>query len=439
MSHLQILTVPRIMHDNKLICDISSLTSLTIKTCNANQIHVILNNAHTLKYLKILDVPRPNEMMYRVGEDNSFLQRHAFHLKQLDLSVSEVDCSNIFMILKRTVNLEKLRLSIRGLLLAVFNVNEWEQMITSSLSCLRVFEFDFQYIGRYDEDNLPEIFKEFQSDFWQKQCHGYITCFVSETCPSICTIPYISEHFVLDSSVQKYYKELRNAKNMFDNVKYIQIDSSRILHQWRLYFPNVISLNLRRSYVSYFAPSLIEDDIKFLSNILNLSRTQHLYIESSCLPETSSALLQLLKQTPNISLLSIDPVALLSFLNDNDELCNYLKSTIKILVLTDHPKNLPASFYKANKLWDTFSNIEQLTCFIKGTDSLTFLLKQLPKLLRINYTITGSLSELDKSLIEEEIRELKLNSFVEIDSFPRKESFTWIIPNSSIDDVKKHI
>jgi hypothetical protein len=89
---------------------------------------------------------------------------------------------------------------------------------------------------------------------------------------------------------------------------------------------------------------------------------------------------------------------------NNDELCEYLKKMIRKLDLStfcvdDQPfsqtwerrshrinrsNDILDDCYQLNKMWETFSNIEQIKCTIDSLDPIVFLLTHLPKLLRMN-------------------------------------------------------
>jgi hypothetical protein len=62
----------------------------------------------------------------------------------------------------------------------------WEDFITSSLPQLTLFKFKFS--SNY-EDDIPDKFKQFQSDFWQEQHHWYTEYSFDEELAHISTIP----------------------------------------------------------------------------------------------------------------------------------------------------------------------------------------------------------------------------------------------------------
>ena len=70
---------------------------------------------------------------------------------------------------------------------------QWEMLITSSLSFLKVFKFIFKYKCKHEDEYIfHEKFKQFQSDFWQKQHQWFTEYSFSVTETAIYTIPYIS-------------------------------------------------------------------------------------------------------------------------------------------------------------------------------------------------------------------------------------------------------
>jgi hypothetical protein len=116
--------------------------------------------------------------------------------------------------------------------------------------------------------------------------------------------------------------------------------------------------------------------------IVNLSNMKHLVIAYHCKLETPSVLLELLKEAPQLSSLDIRSGLLISLFND-DELCKYLNKMITELNITENHNSSMDDSCDLNQFCRTFSNIEQLSCNLDQLDSLLFLVKHLPKLLRI--------------------------------------------------------
>lgn len=143
---------------------------------------------------------------------------------------------------------------------------------------------------------------------------------------------------------------------------------------------------------------------------------------------SSSLLLNLLKQTPNISSLIIPSHVLIPSLT-NDKLCYYLKKMIKKLKIFRYHSSLPRNFYKINKFWQTFLNIEQLYCDIDGMDSVVFFLKQLPKLSRIDLPASEILRDFNEICLNEQAHKLGISVILHFSDSDRDPSqmIIWII------------
>ncbi len=72
------------------------------------------------------------------------------------------------MFVKRTPNLKSLTISFAGY--GMIDADKWEELIISSLPHLDIFKFKFSCPYEKQEYNIiNEKFKQFQTDFWQKQ------------------------------------------------------------------------------------------------------------------------------------------------------------------------------------------------------------------------------------------------------------------------------
>jgi hypothetical protein len=149
------------------------------------------------------------------------------------------------------------------------------------------------------------------------------------------------------------------------------------------HFPNVTSLTLESELdlEDIDDHPLQIEHIHILKMIVNLSNLKHLTISLASEIKSSSVLLQLLKETSQLSSISIELQHLQSFFND-DELCKYLNQMITRLDV--HRYRFPyKSFDNAEKIKQfckIFSNLEQLICHINQENDLLLLLIHLPKL-----------------------------------------------------------
>jgi hypothetical protein len=266
----------------------------------------------------------------------------------------------------------------------------WQQLITSSLLYLDVFKFKFSYSFTDEVNDVLNKFEQFQSDFWHKQHHWYTEYSLSEYSAVIYTIPYLCDTYTLTPFKFKYSNTLMNNSHTFNNVKDLLLYQEVLTCESSYHFSNVISLTLENHLCVKNATDhfLQLEQIKSLKLIVNLSNIKHLTISSTCHFKTTSVLLQILKQTKQLSSITIDPNILPSLYNDQ-ELCNYLRKMIKKLDVYKFAHSL--FLFKPPEVIDqfcqTFSNIEQLKCNSERPEDLLILLTRLSKLSSIKALI----------------------------------------------------
>ena len=153
---------------------------------------------------------------------------------------------------------------------------------------------------------------------------------------------------------------------------------------------------------------------------------------------TSSWLLEILKESPQLSRITTNSNNLIALFND-DEIGKYLKKIIKELDVYKHPQPSFNNSNEMKKFCKIFSNIEQLTCYVIQSNDIVFLINHLSKLSTINVYLP-SLGDHDyfSVLFEEEL--CRLNFIFRVKSIEVKvlELSIWIDRNmnwSSIIDL----
>jgi hypothetical protein len=250
----------------------------------------------------------------------------------------------------------------------------WEHLITSLLPYLNIFKFKFRsYLDRRNQRNvIIDKFKQFQTDFWQEQHHWYTEYVVRDKSVFIHTIPYPSNKYQLEQN------EIRHSNNIstFVNVTDLTLYPSIFKENSQYYFSNVTSISFGRERFGF---ELTTEYIQYLKQIVNLSNLKHLDIMNSFKMENASTFLELLKETLQLSSMTINAKDLeLCF--QNEELCQYLNKMIKILH-TDLSKDI-----QLNQFCEIFFNLEHLNCSIDHENNLLFLIEHLPKLSTLKAT-----------------------------------------------------
>jgi hypothetical protein len=404
---------------------ISSITNLTLYRCrDLRDFYYLLEYAPMLKYLRINVISCDKYSFY--GASNN--EPYGLHLKQLIID----ECWNSFnafeMFVKQTPNLKSLTIS-------TFDNNDmadadkWEQLITSSLHYLDIFKFNFCCrSNKHNNSIIVDKFKQFQTDFWQKQHHWFTEYAITKNFAFIYTIPYVSNEHILLPNTKRYYNNLRNNANTFINLRNLELYQKNLTKGCEYYFPNVISLTL----ISSDDDCLTRKRIDYLKNIVNLFNLKHLDI-SNYNATSSSVLLNILKQAPQLFSLSIKWSQLTSFFNDS-ELCKYLNKMIKRLYIDEERLYLDKRSYLDNKRFDhfiknndypfeakqfcqIFSNIEHLKCDSSHGKELLLLINHLSKLSTLHVKWLTE-DKLTKYLFrfKEEVR--KLNAIYKIEINP---------------------
>jgi len=86
---------------------------------------------------------------------------------------------------------------------------------------------------------------------------------------------------------------------------------------------------------------------------------------------TSSLLLEILKESPQLSRITTNSNNLIALFND-DEIGKYLKKIIKELDVYKHPQPSFNNSNEMKKFCKIFSNIEQLTCYVIQSIDIVF-------------------------------------------------------------------
>ena len=422
ISQLRTLNIKHVISDLELTYNLSSIIYLTIGRCDYERLWKILNNAIRLNYLRVETVDVDTDTV----NDSYSTNYSSINLKQLILMDFDGKFSDLAEILKQTPNLNSLTIA-SSLDQDMMDACKWEDLITSSLSFLKVFRFHFKYRRQNENDDIShEKLKQFQSDFWQKQHHWYTEYSLSNREASIYTVPYILDTYVLTSNISRYFDESLNNVNTFDHVRNLTLIPDLITEKCQYHFSNVTSLALGDPLPF---TTMISQDIKhidYLKMIVNFWNIRHLAIGKSLKLETPSGLLKILKESPQLSSLAINPDVLISLL-DNEELCRYLNKKIKKLDIATDLQVLYTNSNALNQICIVFANIEQLICKIDERNSLLFLIKYLPKLSHIDNQSQRLSSPNEITWLENEVQKIGVKIIIDVYHNIHKNLSIWII------------
>ncbi|CAF1270888.1 unnamed protein product [Rotaria sordida] len=386
MFNLRTLSILSLHSIQTSINNTSNIINLTIHICSLEHLlYYLFKYFPMLKYLNIKFISRHN---HSIKNDNSLINKYnGIHLKQLIIGLFKYNFEDLEIFVKQIPNLKSLTIHSKNDI-NMINADKWKNLIQSSLTHLNIFKFKFSCNRKHNDKFILEMFQHFQDDFWCKQHQWYTECLFEKFLASIYTIPYVLNRYKLELNINRFSNKLINNSNIFDKVFYLTLDDKIITDKCQYHFSNIDSLRL---FTSEMNQNPI--DIYYLKMIVNLSNLKHLDMFMYKKIISSKELLEILKQTPKLSTITINPINLKLLFNDN-ELCKYFNKMIKKLHIDNkqfnlslnnlnQSKNFQPSFNNHNELkkfCEIFSNIEQLICYISESEDILFLLNQLTKL-----------------------------------------------------------
>ncbi|CAF4123193.1 unnamed protein product [Rotaria sp. Silwood2] len=375
-SKIRMLTVPQFNFNSTSVYKTMSITSLTISNCDLSDLCQLFKYTPMLKYLKC-------EHFYNsqiTDDELNFTNTNIVYLQKLIIDSSSAKFQVLELLLKRISNLKIFSIFAPNVL-ELIDANRWQHLIESSLPYLHTFNFNFGYYAHHSYNEKLIKFQQFQTDFWHKQHHWYTNYEIEGFTALIYTLPYVWNEYTLTSTMNRYNNSLISYSNEFDNVKNLFLCTKAIKNNSPCFFRNIQSLILINECDFYGVVDkykLQVKQIEYLNMIVNVSSIKHLKIAGECYV-TSSILLEILKNIPNISSLTTDKQILITFL-DNQQLCEYLNMKIKRL---DISIDWSDSYIQSNKIdffCKIFSNLEQLQCYIENLDDLLLILTKCSKL-----------------------------------------------------------
>jgi hypothetical protein len=342
-----------------------------------------------LEYLNIQNIPESYETTHSISHSNDYC---AVHLRQLIIIRLAADVQELKLLLKQTPNVRSLTISA-SYHLDEFNPDDWKNLIQSTLPHLNTFNFKFNlefpgHIYPNEGSAIVEKFTRFQSDFWQEEHHCYTRYTLENGFATIYSTHYITKIYALQLNINRNYEEMTTNSTIFINTTDLTLPSDSINEKCHYYFSNVISLTTHNydNFSDFDNGILKKEHIQSLKTIVNLSNLKHFYLALESHIVSSEALLEILKEAPQLSSLAIDPDQLISICDD-DELCMYLNKMIKKLLINGGPSSILKNVIK---FCEIFSNLDYLQCKTDEQDNILYLINHLPKLsiLDVVYTIS---------------------------------------------------
>jgi len=406
LPNLRKLVIGQHLKDSLLTQKSTFITHMTISSCALGEVNKIFRCAPLLKYF--------NSTVYKgnfSSHDTLDLPNFpAVSLTYLDFCTDNLDINDIEYLLKQTPNLKTLILldipgEDDGNSGNLFDAYLWQHLITSFLPHLYTFKFHFQisimpeyrrfwdikiflYAHRrsWKRHDILYKFEQFQNDFWTEQHNWYTAIDLKRDEANIFSVPYFCKHgYTLTSDTELHCNRLLIDKfKFFDNVTNLRVSPNAAVKHSYLKFSNVISLTLKEEeeddfWSKYFHRLQGIYSIESSKIMVNLFKLEELHVVKDDRMKSPSILLEIFKEAPHLSSISIYPITLMALL-DNVELCKYFNEMITKLLLYHKESDWSISFDKFERVWKVFSNVEQLRCHIDRLENVVELLNHLPKL-----------------------------------------------------------
>ncbi|CAF1520582.1 unnamed protein product, partial [Rotaria sp. Silwood1] len=407
LSQLRTLSILNLVSLRSNIHQTSSIINLAISKFYLKDSECLFNNLPMLKYLQIKSIDRC------LGKNPNILSNYQYscHLKQLIIGQFTDTFENFEMFVKQTPNLKSLTfISDNNNDINIIDANRWEYLIVSSIPKLNTFNFKYSYYEgapyfRSTHETKIDKFKQFQSDFWKEKHHWCFEYIEEDHLILFYTTPYICDTYQIQFN---FTNSSNNLVNTFVNVKNLILNYEGLVENSKYYFINVTSLTLSKGH---FDTLLTTEHIQYLKIMINLFKLKHLGIPDNT---NASFLLEIFKETLQLSSISISPSCLQEILNNKD-IFDYLTKAIKNFNFVKYNRSIDGSF-KMKDFCKMFPNIEHLQCTINDTKKIFVIIDNLPKLSTLKITdesgseLYESESELYESTSEPEERFLEFKN-----------------------------
>jgi hypothetical protein len=408
-STIQTLSIPTLTDDLSLKHPFTSLVNLTISCCSIENLCHFFIYSPRLQYLSIKSIFQYD---YRIIDESRLTNDSAVHLKRLAIHSFQDEFDFLEILLKRTPNLKLLMISASDNM-DIIDAWRWQNLITTSLSHLDVFEFKFGIEFEDEDSDIIDKFQQFQSDFWHEQHHWHVEYAFKKYGALIYTVPYISNEYEVTPYTKRCYNESINNANTFGNVTDLTLCPEAITDNGEYHFQNVKSLRLTKGRVddNHAYPFFKTKHVECLKTIINLCNLTELDISWGCRLKSSSVLLHLLQEMPHISSLKSEKNSLFSWLN-NHELCECFNKMIKKLDITGSSNYTLLDSNEIAKLCQIFSIMEQFRCHVGERENLQLIITQLSRLSHMKLFSYRTVSWKTKWYgLKDHVSELDLYSF----------------------------
>ncbi|CAF1478778.1 unnamed protein product [Adineta ricciae] len=360
------LSISTIPSNLAFILQFPSIINLIISYCSLKDLSRFFTHVPKLENLEVNVVFREDDD----DEDDATIKPFVIdgsvmHLKQIRINIFEGEFDELEALLNQSKNLQSLTISTIDNF-EIIDADRWQQLITSSLPCLR--RFNFRFLVTYtDDDNLTVdgTFEQFQSDFWRHQHNWRIVCESYGNQASIYSMPYAFTRYTLQSTCRK-------AANRYGKVTDLTLYLEQVVNFDEHQFPNVQSIKFESLFDEH-------SDEYLGKHVQYPTRTAHVDVSSLNEYKARNILSRLATGTSQLVSIKIHR-NLLAVLFANEELRELLKKIIRKLNIVGIHGTQLIKYHELKIICKMFTNIEEFTCDVLDTTSLFQILLALSTL-----------------------------------------------------------
>ncbi|CAF1416502.1 unnamed protein product [Adineta ricciae] len=397
LSKLTSFRLSRTRFDEQILRSLPTIHLRRLSLSKASRTHYVLNLPQ-LRYLNIENI----RCHFHVS----------VHLTTLILSQLMCRFDDLESYLSRAPALKHLTiLAPKNRQLA--DANCWQDLITKSLCQLQTFKFIFA-------GHSIEQYKKFQSDFWTIEHRWYTEYIQDGMLIYIYTISYPLNELILSADFTRCKNPMISDVDVFDNVTELTLLMNFDVKTDEFYFNHIRSVILK---IDGRIALQHEQSAKTITKMINLFNLKHICIHQEI---CADVVIELLRQSPQLTSLSISPQMLILFIR-NRELCQYFTEKIRIFNIVPLLHPIFIGLKELRNICSIFSNLVQFKCRVNTIEEIVIILQSLTKLTSLRTSLDhADVEEIFLTKVKEQRQQLNLSYTVEYEDNDNDVLCFWI-------------
>ncbi|CAF1233529.1 unnamed protein product [Rotaria sp. Silwood1] len=324
-----------------------------------DQLLILLSYVPQLRRLSIGNLKEPKINRTEKGSINlNYLTNVSLKLNNVNFNDFEILVTNYFrQIQVLTIALQCI--GFYGNSIQYLNADRWEQLISTHMLNLRIFDFQLSYRildSNRERQEFETLINKFNSTFWIEHQwffdHHYHQMTWSNTAIFCSRNPYRKDYVLYDGLIQNMWSSRFDINE--DPIHHICIHSTNMIKKSIDNFPNATKLTFCETFE--VSRDLIAMD---LNRFLPLQQLTKLTIE--CHHFSFEQLIELLQFTPNVHVLKLDSILLYRTNSLSIQQNDLSKLVSKINTITKVTISKEITLEKIQLFTTVFPRIEYLT------------------------------------------------------------------------------